>query len=178
LYYNKYKVLKALSEQQLVDCNHNNAGCSGGTLPKAFTYVKNAGGVNLRSSYPYIGKKSTCKFNTNTKFGLIKGYVSPGMSETAIKNMLYQKGPLAAAINARPLHYYRGGVFKPTTAKCNPYAVNHGVVIVGYGTENGVDYWIVKNSWGPNWGEKGFFRISRGSGACGINRMVYSGVIN
>jgi len=178
LYYNKYKVLKTLSEQQLIDCNVNNAGCSGGTLPKAFTYVKNAGGINLRSSYPYLSRKSVCRFNPSEKYGLINGYVSPGMSETAIKNMLYEKGPLATAINARPLHYYRGGIFSPTTANCNPYAVNHGVVIVGYGTQNGVDYWIVKNSWGPNWGEKGFFRIRRGTGACGVNRMVYSGTIS
>jgi len=178
LYYNKHKQMKILSEQELLDCNTNNSGCSGGTLPIAFSYVKAAGGIALRNTYPYVGRQTGCRVVSEEKFGTIKGFVSPGMNEEDIKNMLYSKGPLSAAINSKPLYFYRGGVYSPTEAECNPYGVNHGVVIVGYGTQDGVDYWIIKNSWGPNWGEKGFFRIRRGTGACGINRMVYSGVLH
>jgi C1A family cysteine protease len=177
LYFNKNKRMKVLSEQQLLDCNTNNGGCSGGTLPLAFTYVKNAKGIMLRNKYPYTGQQAGCRAGTDEQFGEIKGYVSPGMDEIAIKNMIFNKGPVSAAINSAPLYYYRGGIYDPSQADCNPYGVNHGVTIVGYGSQDGVDYWIIKNSWGPNWGEKGYFRIRRGTGACGINRMVYSGVL-
>ena len=60
---------------------------------------------------------------------------------------------------------------------CSPYILNHAVVLVGYGTANGVDYWIMKNSWGPNWEEKGYFRVRRGTGMCGMNRLVYSAIL-
>jgi len=179
LVYNKYGVLKALSEQQLVDCNVYNSGCSGGTLPLAFNYVRKAGGLQLNAEYPYQGYKGYCRVNYGRTIGALKGYVSPGMNEDDIKNMLYTYGPLSAAMNSHPLYYYVGGVFNPSFYTCNPYAVNHGITIVGYGTtKSGLDYWVIKNSWGPNWGERGFFRLARGTGACGINRMVYSGVLN
>jgi len=178
LIYNKYGVLVALSEQHLLDCNTFNNGCLGGTLPVAFNYVRKSGGINLRSTYPYRGVKMACRANYQSTFGTLKGYVSPGMNENDIKNMLYAYGPLSAGINSRPLYYYVGGVFNPTTYQCSPYGINHGISIVGYGTTaSGMDYWIIKNSWGPNWGERGFFRIRRGTGACGINRMVYSGLL-
>jgi len=125
LYYNQNKELKILSEQELLDCNTNNSGCSGGTLPLAFNYVKNAKGISLRSRYPYVGSQKQCNSTPQEKFGTIKGYVSPGMDEEAIKNMLYSKGPLSAAINSRPLYFYRGGVYDPSTTECNPYGVNH-----------------------------------------------------
>jgi len=84
--------------------------------------------------------------------------------------MLVATGPLAVALDATPLQYYlKGIVSKGCTTE-----LNHGVLIVGYGVENGTQFWIVKNSWGGIWGERGFFRILKGKGTCGINTYVIS----
>jgi len=91
--------------------------------------------------------------------------------------MLYQVGPLAVTINARNLQYYTGGVINIPYESC-PYSPTHGVNIVGFGTTiYGLDYWIVRNTWGSNWGEGGYFRIARGRGLCGINQYVISAII-
>lgn len=84
---------------------------------------------------------------------------------------LDQIGPLSVAINANNLQFYTGGVSNP--AICNAERLNHGVLIVGLGTtSDNKPFWKVKNSWGTSWGEKGYFRIIRGKGKCGIDRAV------
>lgn len=163
------------SEQQLMDCDYTNNGCNGGAIINAMNYIRSAGGVVPMYNYPYRGYRGYCRYG-GAKYARIRGYTSPGMNENSILNMLYSRGPLAAAMNANTLYSYRGGIVGPSY-RCNPYALNHGVTIVGYGSYSGVHYWIVKNSWGSNWGERGYFRIRRGVGACGINRTVYSGVL-
>jgi cathepsin L len=83
-----------------------------------------------------------------------------------IRDAVATIGPVAAAIYAsKTFLLYKSGIYNE--ANC-PTSVNHAVLIVGYGTENGVDYWLVKNSWGTGWGEAGFFRLARGSNKCGI----------
>jgi cathepsin F len=79
-------------------------------------------------------------------------------------------GPLSVALNAELLQFYHKGVFNPIF--CNPKSLDHAVLLVGWGTEGSKPYWIVKNSWGVDWGEQGYFRIIRGKGACGINTQV------
>ena len=96
-------------------------------------------------------------------------YYSATSNEDSIAAMLYNAGPLAININATPLQFYKGGIFNPSSCSSS---VNHGVAIVGYGTANGVPYWIVKNSWGENWGESGYFRIYRGKKLCGMTSTV------
>jgi cathepsin X len=78
-----------------------------------------------------------------------------------------QEGPITCAINANPIGNYKGGIINtnPTT---NLNDLDHEISIVGYGTENGVDYWLVRNSWGTAWGEQGFFRVERGHNYLGI----------
>lgn len=83
---------------------------------------------------------------------------------------LDQVGPLSVAINANNLQFYVKGISNP--ALCNPEGLNHGVLIVGLGTEDKKDFWKVKNSWGASWGEEGYFRIIRGKGKCGIEKAV------
>lgn len=82
---------------------------------------------------------------------------------------MYEIGPIPVALNAGKLYKYTKGVFAPSS--CDASKLNHAVLIVGYGTdeESGMDYWLVKNSWGTSWGLEGYFKIERGVGMCGIN---------
>ncbi len=84
-------------------------------------------------------------------------------------------GPLSVALNAEMLQFYHKGVFNPIL--CNPKNLDHAVLLVGWGKEDSKLYWIVKNSWGPSWGEQGYFRILRGKGTCGINTQVTTAVL-
>ena len=76
------------------------------------------------------------------------------------------------------LQFYSKGILNPLKSLCKPTKIDHGVLIVGYGIENDKKYWIVKNSWGNKWGEKGYFRILRGEGTCGINTYVVTSTID
>ena len=95
--------------------------------------------------------------------------------EAAIAAELAATGPLSVVLNAQKLQFYHKGVYSPTF--CDAKKLDHAVLAVGYGTDGGKDYWTVKNSWGPKWGEDGYFRIKRGSGTCGINSHVTTGVL-
>ena len=99
--------------------------------------------------------------------------------EQKIKSYLVSHGPLAIALNATPLQSYKSGILDKNASQCNPKSLNHGVVLVGYGydTTTKKEYWIVRNSWGASWGEKGYFRMLRGKGTCGINTYVTSAVL-
>ena len=153
-----------------------------------YTWIKK-NGIMFDEDYPYTGKKSTCK-SDKSKFVdiVITGYFKLGKSsntyscvdEDEIKEFLYEMGPLAAALNANPLQTYISGVLDITSANCPLEEINHAVLIVGYGTDSslGLDYWIVKNSWGKNWGESGYFRIRRGKSTCGINCYVITGKVS
>jgi cathepsin F len=163
-----------LSPQQLVDCDKVDLGCGGGLMADAFTYVKNAGGIEALADYKYTGRDNKCSFDVTKAVVKVTGFnMAQTEDEEVIKTMLFQNGPLAIAINANPLQFYFGGIFNPWFSWiCDPASLDHGVLIVGYGVEGTTKYWIVKNSWGPSWGEKGYFRIIAGKGACGVNKYV------
>lgn len=177
-YFKKFGVLPKFSEQQLIDCDGSNSGCGGGIMHNAFTYLKDAG-VSESANYPYQEVQGYCQYNANFGNNLVRGYSFAGTeSEKKIRRMLYEVGPLAITINASYLQYYNGGIINIPYEYC-PYAPNHGVNLVGYGkTETGQKYWIVRNTWGPYWGEGGYFRIARGVGLCGINKYVVTAVLN
>lgn len=86
--------------------------------------------------------------------------------ETSLLEAVATEGPVAVAIDATSLALYSSGIY--SDENCDPSGLNHGVLIVGYGTENGQDYWIVKNSWGPSWGDQGYFKLLRGTNECGV----------
>lgn len=162
----KHKELQSFSEQQLVDCDtKSNAGCSGGWMADAFTYIeKNP--LELESDYKYTARDGTCKYVATKGVGKVKSYTdvtpnSPSQLKAAINN-----GPVSVAVDA-------GGAFRSYTGGVvtSGWGTNltHGVLAVGYGTLSGQEFFLVKNSWGPNWGDKGYIRIGTGSSnVCGI----------
>ena len=189
LYYANKGVMKTFSEQMLVDCDTPDSGCDGGLMQYAFNWLKRNGGIMFDSDYPYVGVDQTCK-SDKTKYADFKvtGYKKLGstwstwscVDEDEVKEFLYETGPLAVALNADFLSSYTGGIIDYTSSKCPYSGINHAVTLVGYGTDgsSSLDYWIVKNSWGKDWGESGYFRIRRGNGTCGINCYVTTAIVS
>ncbi|KAK7410058.1 hypothetical protein VNO78_00543 [Psophocarpus tetragonolobus] len=165
--------LTALSEQELLDCDRTvNAGCSGGLVDYAFEYIINNGGIDTEEDYPFLGGDGICDKNKkNAKAVTIDGYERiPAYDELALKKAVAHQ-PVSVAIEAygKEFQLYESGIF---TGTCGA-AIDHGVTAVGYGTENGIEYWIVKNSLGKKWGEEGYVRMERNiaedtAGKCGI----------
>ncbi|KAE9586205.1 hypothetical protein Lal_00000745 [Lupinus albus] len=165
--------LISLSEQELVDCDRSyNEGCNGGLMDYGFEFIINNGGIDSEEDYPYKAVDGTCdQYRENAKVVTIDDYEDvPSYDEKALQKAVANQ-PVAVAIEGggREFQLYVSGVF---TGRCGT-ALDHGVNAVGYGTENGKDYWIVRNSWGPSWGEDGYIRLERNlassrSGKCGI----------
>jgi cathepsin F len=178
VYFKKYGVLPKFSEQQLIDCDPYSSGCNGGIIETAFNYIQ-TNGIALNSQYPYRMAQGYCQYTPYMGISVVAGYQFAGTtSEKRIKEMLYQLGPLAITMNASTLQYYTGGIIDLPNELC-PVAPNHGVTLVGYGeSPYGQKYWIIRNTWGPYWGEGGYFRIVRGRGLCGINQYVISAIVN
>jgi cathepsin F len=175
-----------LSEQILVDCDTYDSACNGGLMEYAFQWlIEN--GMETEEDYPYTGYKGSCKADPSKYIDMkVTGWKKLGSSastwspvdEEEIKEFLYETGPLAIALNANPLQTYTGGILDKTSSQCPVSGINHAVTLVGYGAESGKDYWIVKNSWGKNWGENGYFRIKRGSGTCGVNCYITTALVS
>jgi len=161
--------LTSLSEQNLIDCSKKNSGCHGGVVDYAFQFVIDNGGLCQESAYPYAGKQGVCKTSC-TKVSAISSFKDvPVHSETALLAAVAQQ-PVAVAIEADQdtFQFYSTGVM---TGKCGT-KLDHGVLVVGFGTQSGKNYWTIKNSWGATWGESGYIRIGRGLqapyGQCGL----------
>lgn len=167
-----------LSEQNLVDCStqYGNHGCQGGLMDNAFKYIRDNHGIDTEKSYPYEGKQGDCRFNPETVGAEDTGFIDIDQgNEHALKNGSASVGPISIAIDAShfSFQFYRMGVYDEPN--CSSTQLDHGVLLVGYGVEKGKegeldkDYWLVKNSWGERWGEKGYVRMSRNkNNQCGV----------
>jgi C1A family cysteine protease len=173
LYALKYGILKNFAEQQLVDCSssYGNYGCNGGAMTSAFKYTHDYG-VELATAYPYEGTQSTCRYNSSKVVFKNLGWVSLTANDNVRLAAAVATRPVSAAVqaDASVFQFYTGGIIDGTACGTS---LNHGILIVGYGTENGKDYWIIKNSWGTSWGEGGYVRIAKNNstnspGVCGI----------
>eukprot|EP01064_Diplonema_japonicum_P029960 TRINITY_DN496_c0_g1_i2.p1 TRINITY_DN496_c0_g1~~TRINITY_DN496_c0_g1_i2.p1 ORF type:complete len:331 (+),score=114.54 TRINITY_DN496_c0_g1_i2:56-1048(+) len=167
--------LTALSEQELVSCDKVTDGCDGGWPKDAMKFVVQKGGLVTEGTYPYTsgdGVTGNCKETKTTPVAAsIKNYYqvsSSAAGEANILQQLPQVGPIAIVINATPMQDYRGGIDNPRNCPGQMKDLDHVVLIVGFGEENGTKYWKIKNSWGASWGEEGFYRIVRGENKCGL----------
>lgn len=182
--------LVELSEQQILRCAHGgHCSCqTGGWMEWAFKYVIKVGGVMSEAEEPYLEvrgiDRGQCRFKDSYDSYMtedliaatIKGYnLIEQNDEVALEDAVSQQ-PVSIAIDASnySFQFYNSGVYAPEECcannQCTDYDLDHGVLAVGYGTdENGVDYWIVKNSWGENWGQDGYINMIKGDGSrCGV----------
>lgn len=165
--------LLSLSEQQFVDCDKLfNQGCNGGSMDLAFLYAQNDS-VMTEADYPYVSgttkKDGQCKYQKAEGKVLVSDYIDVKSNNPTQLKAALNKGPVSIAIEADKavFQHYKGGIV--SSASCG-HKLDHGVLAVGYGSDSGQDYYIVKNSWGPQWGEDGYVRIAieSGVGICGI----------
>ena len=174
--------LESFSEQQLVSCDTSSYGCNGGYPDYALGWFeKNK--AELESVYPYTsgnGRTGTCQYDQHSTTSVntsTYGYVTPD-SVSSMMNAL-AKQPLSILIEADKMvfQYYSSGVLNDTRCGTN---LDHAVLAVGYGTENGQDYWLVKNSWNTTWGDKGYIKIARvdGKGICGVQMQPVTSASN
>lgn len=165
--------LISLSEQELIDCDvkNGNQGCQGGLMETAYTFIIKNGGLTTEKDYPYEGVDGTCKMEKAAHYAAsISGYEEvPADNEAKLKAAAAHQ-PVSVAIDAGSYSFqlYSEGVFSGICGK----QLNHGVTVVGYGKATINKYWIVKNSWGTDWGESGYIRMKRDTlskeGMCGI----------
>ncbi|MBA0555971.1 hypothetical protein Golob_026114 [Gossypium lobatum] len=180
--------LVSLSEQQLVDCDHEcdpqqygacDSGCNGGLMTSAFEYTLKVGGLEREKDYPYTGNdRGPCKFDKTKIAASVSNFSVISVDEDQIAANLVKHGPLAVGINAVFMQTYMGGVSCPYICF---RTLDHGVLLVGYGAAGyspirfkDKPFWIIKNSWGANWGEDGYYKICRGRNVCGVDSMVSS----
>ncbi|XP_055628168.1 uncharacterized protein LOC129769737 isoform X2 [Toxorhynchites rutilus septentrionalis] len=180
----KTKKLEEYSEQELLDCDTVDKACQGGEMDDAYKAIERIGGLELENDYPYLAKKQkTCHFNNTLAHVRVKGAVDLPKNEIAIAKFLVANGPVSIGLNANAMQFYRGGISHPWRVLCSKKSLDHGVLIVGYGVKQypmfnkTLPYWIVKNSWGPKWGEQGYYRVYRGDNTCGVSEMATSAVL-
>lgn len=170
-----------LAPTQLVQCDPFDSGCNGGILENAFEYIKAVGGLSLESAYPYdaevsSGKTGFCRPNVANGVATVTHYsnfndnsthpgedTSPACVEKDMANYMLREGPIALYVDASTWNTYTGGVLTTCGTK-----INHGVQAVGLNMEADVPYWIVRNSWGGDWGLNGYLYIKYGEDLCRI----------
>jgi len=170
----KTGTLTSLSEQQLVDCagSEGNQGCNGGLMDNGFEYIIKNGGLGAESDYPYTARDGSCKSSTKS-VSSISSYKDVAQSDEDALMSAVNIGPVSIAIEADQsgFQFYKSGVFSGTCGD----KLDHGVLVVGYGTDSGKDYWTVKNSWGTSWGLQGYIRLAKGKSTNTTGRMLLGG---
>ncbi|XP_045414352.1 LOW QUALITY PROTEIN: cathepsin F [Lemur catta] len=170
--------LLSLSEQELLDCDKMDKACMGGLPSNAYSAIKNLGGLETEDDYSYRGYMQVCNFSAEKAKVYINDSVELSQNEQKLAAWLAKKGPISVAINAFGMQFYRHGISHPLRPLCSPWLIDHAVLLVGYGNRSDVPFWAIKNSWGPDWGEEGYYYLHRGSGACGVNTMASSALVD
>lgn len=162
--------LTPISEQNILDCNSHREGCAGGYMIDAFEFVRQNGGVASDADYPYQTMQGACAAQIPSSLSVeITGFaVVPPNDEAALLAAVTAQ-PVSVGLDPMLLQFYRSGVL---TGECGKNR-SHAITAVGYGTsDDGIKFWLFKNSWGSDWGEEGFVRLQRDivdeEGMCGI----------
>jgi len=179
-YFKTKKSLLSFSEQELVECVTGYTGCDGGFEDYAFDYMKASKGMDTLASYPYIAGNltysPTCQSKPASRVAMNVAWSYLTATDAAVLTAIQTVGPIAVSIAVNdPFMDYSSGVMDPSVF-CLPGENNHAVLLTGAGTDpvTGVPYWLVKNSWSTDWGEAGYFRMSRATpNACGITTWPY-----
>jgi len=180
---NKLNPPLKLSEQKLVDCDHEcgtyrseqgcDQGCNGGLMPNGFKYAM-ANGMPTETSYPYSGVDGSCQSPSPTNVK-VASWTLISQDEGEMAAWVAANGPASIAVYAQNWSFYMGGIMEYLCwGKITVNDLDHGVVIAGYGSDSGTDYWLIRNSWGADWGEAGYCRILRNQGFCGVNLFACS----
>lgn len=171
-HFKKTGKLVSLSEQNIMDCSgsYGNNGCNGGLMDNAFKYIKDNGGIDTEASYPYEAEQDNCRYRPMSRGATCSGFVDIEQgNEDDLQKAVATVGPVSIAIDAgqQSFQFYHEGVYDEPD--CSSTQLDHGVLAVGYGTYQGQDYWLVKNSWGPQWGLEGYVRMARNKdNQCGV----------
>jgi len=168
--------LTSLSMQQVVSCDTGDNGCGGGLPANAYQYVQEAG-LEPYSVYPYAsgeGESGSCEYQQESVLVKISDYTTIG-SEQQAQSYLRSHGPLSVCVDAESWQYYTGGIIT-TESDCGS-SIDHCVGVTGYGTESGVSFWWVRNSWGTDWGQNGYLQVESGADVCAIGQMITSAIV-
>lgn len=166
--------LVRLSQQALIDCSwgFGNNGCDGGEDFRVYQWMLKHGGIPTEDSYgPYMGQDGYCHLNESTIGLKIKGFVNVTSGDlNALKVAVASKGPISVGIDAahKSLSFYSSGVYYEPDCKNGPDDLDHAVLVVGYGTIGGQDYWLIKNSWSTYWGNDGYVLMAQKENHCGV----------
>jgi cathepsin L len=164
--------LVSLSEKNLMDCSEaeGNHGCRGGLMDQAFAYIIKNDGIDTEASYPYEPRDGSCRFKKENVGATEESCKDiERESESNLQKAVAMEGPISVAIDAghRSFQLYKNGVY--SERECSSVRLDHGVLAIGYGSDEGEDYWLVKNSWGTSWGMEGFIKMARNErNMCGI----------
>ncbi|CAG2170764.1 unnamed protein product [Oppiella nova] len=178
--------LISLSRQQLYDCLDHWCPCAANATRKdlnsyaVFAYLMNGTQFDSEVSYPSTGQ-CTHKCSKNaTVVAALGGWANTGHGdqEDVLSTFLWN-GPAVVDVNANTAAWqtYTGGILDDAHCSNKMDDLDHSLLLVGYGTENGTDYWIARNTWGPNWGEQGYVRIIQNKNMCGIGNRVAQPVL-
>ncbi|CAN7114685.1 unnamed protein product [Brassica rapa subsp. narinosa] len=169
----------SLSEQQLLDCSTTNTGCDGGAAANAFQYNVERK-VNYQAAYPYRGTQGKCRYEPLLVGKLIKSYgVGVGFDENKLKQWVASIGPVTVGFHVtNSFAFYEEGVYTSDECGDTTEDLNHFMLVVGYGVEDGVPYWLIQNSWGADWGEKGYIKVEMGKNMCGKSFIMEFKIYN
>lgn len=171
------KVNVILSPEDLVSCDNTDYGCGGGYMENAWEYLENSGIVS-DDCFPYTagsGVEAPCASSCVngepfTKYKCQTGSIVHPQTPEEIKSELYAHGPMEGAFTVyEDFFSYKSGVYHHVSGGI---AGGHAIKVLGYGTQDGMDYWLCANSWGSGWGESGYFKIKQGD--CGINDQIFA----